>query len=89
MEEKQIDFPEENVRRELSGLLKEKPKTISRFAIRSKVLGILKETNYPLTVNNIVEFNVGDDSDDLSKKVNKIMIEKGYLPASDNYIKSY
>jgi tryptophanyl-tRNA synthetase len=58
---------------------------VSKFSIRQKFIDILDERGIKLSKEEAIMIHVGDDSDNYSKKINKIMFDKGYILSTHSY----
>jgi hypothetical protein len=59
----------------------------SKFSVRQAFINVLKTNEIPLSKEEAVSLYVGDDTDDYSKRINKFMLDKGYILSTHSYDK--
>jgi hypothetical protein len=81
------DISNEDIEKGLGPLLSNIRASPSRFAVRQAFINVLKANEVPLSKEEAISLYVGDDRDDYSKKIDKFMLDKGYILSSHSYNK--
>jgi hypothetical protein len=71
----------------LEPLLKNVRTSPSKFSVRQAFINVLKANEVPLSKDEVISIYVGDDKDEYSKRINKFMLDKGYILSTHSYDK--
>ena len=81
------DITDGEIEKALKPLLKTVHFSASKFSVRQTFIDLLKENGINLSNEERICLHIGDDSDEYSKRINKVMTKKGYLLSTHSYDK--
>jgi hypothetical protein len=79
------EITDADIEKGLEPLLRNARTSPSKFSVRQAFMDVLKAKEVPLSKEEAVSLYVGDDTDDYSKRINKFMLDKGYILSSHSY----
>jgi hypothetical protein len=79
------EITNKDIEESLTTLLKGTLSAVSKFSVRRRFIDLLIKNEVELSKEDQISLLVGDDSDDYSKKINKTMLDKGYILSTHSY----